>query len=581
MIGHALWPLKEQLGGWLPMEWLLVILLIITMTVLYGTLRRRKIYRRIDALESWKIDIMNRPVTEEIARVKRLKMDGETEQKFETWRAEWDDIVTVGLPEAEEKLFEAEDAADKYRFQKASTILDQIHTLLENIESRVKALLQDLEELLSSEENNRKDIVVVKNEFHELKKRLLTERRRYQKAAAAVEHDLKNVAEQLEAYDQETEKGNYLEARSVLTKAKEEMEKISDTMNTLPDLLTDFTANFPEQLAELENGYQEMEKKGFPLEHLAVPEEIALLRQSVEEAVETLYKAEVEKPLAAREEIQERIDRMYEQLEYEALAKKHTRREREALGKQLEQTEAEIAAMKEETETVQKSYHIESHDLQACEEIEKTYEKLRKKFADTEQAFARQKEAYSLLEERLNALKERLATLQKESEQYREMLSVLREDEMKAKKSIRQLRKRLVSAKRMTRKSNLPGLPLTYTNGLDAAEEKIAEVEDRLRQTPLEMAVINRLLEEAKNEVDHCVAMAEKLVENALLAERVIQYGNRYRSRFADVAKSLGEAEQLFREYDYEGALERAAAAVERVEPGFLRRFDARIEEKV
>ena len=53
-----------------------------------------------------------------MSKIKHLKMTGETEEFFERWREEWDEIVTAHLPKVEELLYDAEENADKYRFKK-------------------------------------------------------------------------------------------------------------------------------------------------------------------------------------------------------------------------------------------------------------------------------------------------------------------------------------------------------------------------------------------------------------------------------------------------------------------------------
>ena len=49
---------------------------------------------------------------------------------------------------------------------------------------------------------------------------------------------------------------------------------------------------------------------------------------------------------------------------------------------------------------------------------------------------------------------------------------------------------------------------------------------------------------------------------------------NRYRSSNAELASSLDESEKLFRNSEYELALETAAAAIESVEPGALKKIE-------
>ncbi|KHF29194.1 Septation ring formation regulator EzrA [Anoxybacillus sp. BCO1] len=107
------------------MEFVAISALLFIGGLTYTYVYRKRLYKQIDQLEQWKISLMNRPVPEEMAKIKALNMMGETEQLFEKWRNEWDDIVAVQLPNIEEKLFDIEEAVVKYRFMKAKDALQQ------------------------------------------------------------------------------------------------------------------------------------------------------------------------------------------------------------------------------------------------------------------------------------------------------------------------------------------------------------------------------------------------------------------------------------------------------------------------
>ena len=71
----------------------------------------------------------------------------------------------------------------------------------------------------------------------------------------------------------------------------------------------------------------------------------------------------------------------------------------------------------------------------------------------------------------------------------------------------------------------------------------------------------------------------KELIEQMYLAEKVIQYGNRYRSSNTYIAESLKEAEELFHQFKYLEALETAASAIEKVDPGSMKNLEANTEE--
>lgn len=113
-------------------------IVIVLSILLLGYFTRKKYYKEIDRLESWKIDILNRPVLEEMSKVKQLNMTGQTEELFDQWRKEWDEIVGGQLPNIEDFLFDSEEYIDKLRFNKAKEVQVKIETILTDIEEKLK-----------------------------------------------------------------------------------------------------------------------------------------------------------------------------------------------------------------------------------------------------------------------------------------------------------------------------------------------------------------------------------------------------------------------------------------------------------
>lgn len=88
------------------------------------------------------------------------------------------------------------------------------------------------------------------------------------------------------------------------------------------------------------------------------------------------------------------------------------------------------------------------------------------------------------------------------------------------------------------------------------------------------MGAVQHELTEAKRAINQLAEEVEISIDQANLTEHVIQYANRYRSSQPILAAKLKEAERLFRKYEYELALEKAAEAIEEIEPGALKEIE-------
>jgi septation ring formation regulator len=545
-----------------------VILLLAAGAIAYNHLHRKRMYREIDGLEEWKIRLMNEPVPDELAKVKQLNMTGETEQLFERWRQQWDDIVAVKLPNVEEQLFDAETLLDKYRYRKARRLLGQTADALRRVEEEIQQIICEVNELIGSEEQSRVEIEELRTAHREAKKTLLAYRYTFGAAADLLDVRLAEAEKQFQLFAELTEAGNYLAARDVVLALKQELNRLAAMMEDIPALLGECQTSLPAQLAELADGYREMEQSGYVLDHLDIERALAEKQEKIQRCLAMIGELRIEEAKQTLAGLKEEIEALYDSLEQEVLAHQYVQTEMPRIGGMLEELAAAAKETGAEALFVQQSYHLPPGDVEKYRSIEKQLQKLQKRFWLIHDRAAEAKTAYSLLREELEQLTSQIDMMKEEHEQFRRMLQTLRKDELIAREKLDDMRKTLSEAVRLVQKSRLPGLPESYSHELAEAKTSLQAVAARLEEKPLHMPAVDGALEEAKAAVERLYERTVEMIEQAALAERTIQYGNRYRRRYPQVHKGLEEAEFLFRHYDYEEALRQAVATVEKVEPG-------------
>ncbi|PMC37026.1 septation ring formation regulator EzrA [Bacillus sp. UMB0899] len=552
------------------MEVLIGLVLLICILSGAGYMFRRKIYKEVDRLEARKIEVMNRSIIDELSKVKELKMTGQAEELFEQWRSEWDEILTSQLPKIEELLFDAEEFADKYRFNKSQNVLQHIDQLLTTVNENIDKIIEEINELVTSEEKNTVEGEEIKEQYKRVKKTLLAHSRQFGNAHLKLDEHLTSITDSLKEFDQETEQGNYLLARQILINLKQQLDVLQYKMEEIPKLLTECTVTIPNLVNELNEGYKEMKEAGYYLEHIQLDLELEKINTNLEKFKGKIDEAELDDVQDGLQLIQESVDQMYDLLEKEVEANQFVKQTKEKINGKLIKLSEQKKSTIEETNLVKQSYQLSETELDKQKVIEKRITQVEKKFVQIQQNLLEDQVAHSIVKEELEKIEKQISELFDEHNQYREMLQTLRRDELEAREKLSSLKRLLLETTRSVQQSNIPGLPEEFLTLIEKGQRDVQRATMKLEEIPLNMLMVNELLNSAVESVESLKQFADEIIEQVFLFEQIIQYGNRYRSRQPLLANKFIEAENLFREHLYKEALDTAAAAIEQVEPGSI-----------
>ncbi|ADU31500.1 septation ring formation regulator EzrA [Evansella cellulosilytica] len=543
---------------------LVVLVLII---IGYGAWSRRRIYKEVDQLENKKIQLMNEPVTEELSKLKGLKMLGETEERFEQWREGWDEIVTLQLPDIEEKLFDIEESANKYRFGKARRISKFVNKELDKIKEHLSEMLDEVEHLVHSEEQNRQDIHEVKDYYQETKKKLWSQKGTLGGTGLTLERAMKELQLLFQGFEESTEQGNYLQARDLLIEIRSELDYFNDVMTKAPQYLVLIEKELPRQLEELETGIEEMEENGYNLEHFSFHLQINDMKRRLVALLPLLEGLKIGEIVEPLDEIQKEIDTIYDKLEYEALSKQLVDKELPFIEERVMRLPNIVEQLLEETERVKLSYKLSEDEDRNRLKIEKEKKDISHQLIVIVDSVKENNQSFTAIRSMMKEFSEKLQQLENEIEAAKERLSVLRSEERTAENRIYQLKEKLLYGKKKLKKSNIPGVPDGLLYELDEAEKALFFASDKLNEIPLAIEEVMMKVEDAEMHVDRCIDKLLLTIKEASQAESAIQYGNRYRRHSDEINIKLLQAEDLFRHYQYNEAFEWAVSAIEPIDP--------------
>jgi septation ring formation regulator len=555
------------------------IIVLIALLVVVGFSFRRKHNAEIERLEHEKHQIQNKPILEEMTKVKQLNMNGQTEEMFESWRNSWTEVMDIHMPKIDALLFDAEETIDKFSFRRATAIEKDISQLIKDCDDQMSQILIELESLIGSEEKNRIEIDQLKEQYRSARKTLLAHQHSFGVAAVPLEKKLEEFAPLFEEYDQLTNSGNYMQAREIVIALCQEGERVFSILHDIPSLLTEVQNKIPSHIHDLRGGQREMEEQSYYLEHLDMTEQLTKLEDELVTLKESIAQLELTHVLPRVQEIKEEIETFYDLLEKEVMAKRFVDQNRQSTELRLAEVTTITRQTNDEAAYVQQSYRIPEKEAEIPQVCLKQIESLQKRYDLLSQRASEDQLAYSILQDELTHIALDLENLYDEQDEFANSLKNLRIDENRARTKLDELKRLLHETDRMLQKANMPGIPEEMDVRLEEAEEHIYLVMQSLQEVPLNMKLVDSYLTKADKCIHEVHEKSKEMLENVLLIERIIQYGNRYRASHPQMNQRLLEAEAAFRQLRYSKALEEAATAVEEVEPGAMKRIEVLVKE--
>lgn len=564
----------------LTMKYIIIPIIILFILFLVGLMIRRKTNGIIGRIEKEKVEIQHYPIFEELTKIKALNMNGQTEELFERWRSQWTEVVDVHIIEIDNMLFDAEELVDRFKFKKASALTNEIEEKLKHCENIKNTIISELQELIGSEEKNRVEMEKLKENYRASRKNLLAHQPSFGQALPLLEKELEEFKPEFEKFDELTESGNYLEARELVLTLDEKSKRLNFLINEVPILLTELQTKIPSIVHDLRNGKNEMEEQSYYLGHLELGEYLDKVEKELEDLKEQLSNLKVEEVSTRVKEINTEFDQYYQLLEKEVVAKNYVEKNTDDTRETLLNAMESAKEVNDEATYVQNSYQLPEDEAEIPKDGLKQLEIIQKRF---EQLCTQVdgKSAYSSLQEELEDIREKINQIIEDQEQFSSRLKNLRVDETNARTKLEKLKKILQDTDRRLNKANIPGIPEDMDARLEEAEEQLFFVVQSLQETPLNMKKVFSNLEKAEGSIESVQKHAEEMIENVILIERTIQYGNRYRAFNPQVDELLTEAEEAFHRFQYLKALEDAVNAVEMAEPGAIKVIEQLVQEEL
>lgn len=554
-----------------------VVAIIVAAAIVYfvGYFVRKKTLARLDELEQRKEQLFDLPVIEEVDEVKKMHLVGQSQNTFREWNQKWTDLSTTAFADLESQILEVESLNETFRFMKAKQAVEEAEVALLNMEEDVAEIRNGLKELRESEERNSLQVQNALDKYQELKKRMREESDTFGPAYSELQKQLKSIEIEFTQFVTLNTSGDPVEAREVLQTAENHTYTLEDVMNRLPVLYEDLNKTFPDQLKEIEEGYQKLIDDHFVFPENNFLAEVSRVRERIENSMRDLAKTEVNLVEPANSDTANDIDALYSIMEREIEAKKYVLKNREVIADYVAFATKNNRQLLIEIDHTAQSYTLNHNELGRVRGFQTEVDELVRRNTDMMEKMDGHKIPYSEVQEFYKYAYKILDDIQNQQVEIDEELRELRRGEKVAQEKVENFEFQLRNLKRFVEKQRLPGLPNDYLEFFFMVTDHVEGLNRALNKIRINMEDINRYVDTCQDDLDKLDKETHDLVDAAALTEQMMQYANRYRHSHPDIKASIDRSLDLFTNtYQYQEALDEIGTALERVEPGAFARIE-------
>lgn len=553
---------------------IIVIILIAVGVLFYLRSNKRQIIEK--AIER-KNEIETLPFDQNLAQLSKLNLKGETKTKYDAMKKDNVESTNKYLAPVEEKIHNAEALLDKFSFNASQSEIDDANELMDSYEQSYQQQLEDVNEIIALYKDNDELYDKCKVDYREMKRDVLANRHQFGEAASLLETEIEKFEPRLEQYEVLKADGNYVQAHNHIAALNEQMKQLRSYMEEIPELIRETQKELPGQFQDLKYGCRDLKVEGYDLDHVKVDSTLQSLKTELSFVEPLISRLELEEANDKLANINDKLDDMYDLIEHEVKAKNDVEETKDIITDNLFKAKDMNYTLQTEIEYVRENYFINESDAQSVRQFENEIQSLISVYDDILKEMSKSAVRYSEVQDNLQYLEDHVTVINDKQEKLQNHLIQLREDEAEAEDNLLRVQSKKEEVYRRLLASNLTSVPERFIIMKNEIDHEVRDVNEQFSERPIHVKQLKDKVSKIVIQMNTFEDEANDVLVNAVYAEKLIQYGNRYRKDYSNVDKSLNEAERLFKNNRYKRAIEIAEQALESVEPGVTKHIEEEV----
>lgn len=551
---------------------LAVILIIVTIVIIKRN-QNKKYKKEIEELDIRKNNLIGVPVLSEITKVKELIKTDNLKNKLDDWDNTFTTIRDEKIPELTDLISEADFLIDRKDYKQAVKKITNIEIEINSLKKKTDHLLEEVKLITNSEERNRALITKLKIVYREDQNKFERSKKEYGVIADYLEKEIDNIDDLFAKFEKAMDNNDYVSVEKKINLLDDKITKLGKLLEDIPTIVLMATVLVPNKIDEAITYYYRMKRDGYPLDYLNVEYNIKEIKNKIDNIMENLKKLELGESIIELKTFIEYFNELYNDFDKEKECKNLFRQNIKDFSYKIDNINKVVRDIYLQIDDIKYNYNLSDEDINKFSILNKNLEKINQDYKILVDQGKMKTFAYSKLVDELNGLSLKLSRLQDDLDFQLRSITSMKDDETRAREQLATIENLLKKAKYRLKDYKIPVIPSSYYIELTEAQDAIREIIKELDRKPIVIKILNIRVDTARDLVFKIYNKTNDMIKIASMSEKIIIYGNRYRSSYEEIDIALTKAEELFKRGKYKESLDLSMKSLSFIDKNVTEKF--------
>lgn len=549
------------------------VIFIITIFVVISKKKKKRINEELNTLEREKNLIISAQILAELNKVESLINNDQLREKFDNWQERFKKIKDVEVPKITDKLIHLEELFQNHDYEELKDGITEAELEITYLKTKTNFLLDEIKEITLSEERNREAIIKLKTEYRDIVNKYKSNKNDYTELSNPLELQFENVDKLFATFEMAMDQNAYTEVGKIVKAISGSVGNLKEIIEEAPVIVMLGKTAIPKKIEDIVSIADKLTKEGYNIDYLNIDHNVKETNKKISDIFQRLNVLNIEDSVFELKTMLDYYDSLYFDFDKERTSKKLFEGYTRSILLKITKLEKINNDIYRRLDDIKYSYDLDDADVKVIEDIKNELIDERASYDRIISMHRNRTFAYSRLNKEMEIINNKLTRTEEKLEIALKTLSSLKDDELRARDQLEEIKDILAQAMYKAKTYKLPLVPKNYYVELSEASMAISEMVKELEKRPISIKVLNMRVDTARDLVLKVYNTINETIKTAQMAEQAIVYGNRYRPVNKEVDFGLSKAEGLFLKGNFKSSLEQAILSINIIEPGILDRL--------